>query len=76
MSGWKSWGIGVFLAVFLFAWMRYPLALANDYPPTPTQHFYGDANGDTAITVSDLNIVWTFERSYLNSAEAHQFYWR
>jgi len=32
-------------------------AFSNSYPPTPTQHFYGDADGDGVITPMDLNVL-------------------
>jgi|GEM_PF-2523293 len=37
-------------------------AFPNIYPPKPTQYFYGDADGNTAINASDLSVL----RSLLN----------
>jgi|GEM_PF-5041088 len=41
--------------LIVIAWIS--PAFSCNHPPTPTQHFYGDADGDTAITPMDLNIL-------------------
>lgn len=46
----RSYRAIALLAFFLFA----SSAQANIYPPTATAHFFGDADGDTAITNLDI----------------------